>query len=917
MLPGAPRFLSLAVVAQALAWTAASAVAQAPAASDPATRSALTARGEQAYRDARYREAEQLFTQALALVPDQPTVQVVLLYELGRTQARLHEGAAQQTLRSSLKLVDAYESSARLRLTSLIELALADALRDSGDMEAARKTYASALQGLEAQGDLSGQGDAHAGIGSTHLEEAHFPEALAEYRKASELYAGSTTTSAATQLGPLQVDIASLMVWLGQYEQADKALADATSRCAGKAPDTCGAYVDHARSLLEFARGRYRVSADAASRAARDFGKAHPIEQARALNNLGIALAKLHDKQAVPVLKTVIDIQRANDGDPRDIAAALDSLGSALREIKQPGQARANYVAALQIWQQLHNREGQRDTLANLGDLGASQDQRASAVLFYKLSVNTAQSLRADAHLLDPTYRASLARRVSPAYRSLAALLVDMGRWAEANQVTRMLKEDERFEFLRGGGGGDTTAALAGPENHEAARYDSLAADQFELAHQLAILDGKLSSELTADDRQRIVYLRQRLDAAGKELAAFVDDLEHALTLEKRLEPPRTSVADLEGVQATLGRLGHGAVLLRYVVLDSETDALRILLVSSDLHGERGYKVPVSATLLNRTVGAFRDAIKDRSPKVVEIAQQLHEWLLPKPLRDDLVGAHAGMLMVSLDGVLRYMPFGALHDGKAWLVQTHPVALYDDAGAIRLEHAPRAAWSVEGFGMTLGAEGLPALANVGAELKAIVGPGLMPGHATLDEAFTSDHLHDVIVHTRPPVLHIASHFVFRLGTPDQSFLLLGQGHLTLKDLNNWNFAGIDLMTLSACETAVSGVDASGRELESFASLAQQHGADAVLATLWPVDDPSTAFFMSRFYAARRLPADSGPPTKAEAMQSAQVAMIRGDIKAQAAAANPRGDVQGGRVAAPADFRQPYYWAPFVLVGNWL
>ena len=116
--------------------------------------------------------------------------------------------------------------------------------------------------------------------------------------------------------------------------------------------------------------------------------------------------------------------------------------------------------------------------------------------------------------------------------------------------------------------------------------------------------------------------------------------------------------------------------------------------------------------------------------------------------------------------------------------------------------------------------------------------------------------------------------------------------MTLRDIKtgNFSFYNVDLLTLSACETGVTG---RGSEFESFGALAQNQGARGVIATLWAVADNSTAIFMNGFYRRR---SESGV-TKAHALREVQTAFVEGSL-------GPR-------------FRHPFYWAPFVLIGNWL
>ena len=147
--------------------------------------------------------------------------------------------------------------------------------------------------------------------------------------------------------------------------------------------------------------------------------------------------------------------------------------------------------------------------------------------------------------------------------------------------------------------------------------------------------------------------------------------------------------------------------------------------------------------------------------------------------------------------------------------------------------------------------------------------------------------------------------------------MMGQGkRLTLADLDesDYHLAGVDLLTLSACETALGAPDATGREVEGLGTLAQNDGARAVLATLWKVSDPSTAAFMEQFYLNRR----DGGETKVEALRKTQLAFIRGKIVDTQGGAG-RGGQRGVEVLVdtPAGWTHPYYWAPFILMGNFL
>ena len=181
--------------------------------------------------------------------------------------------------------------------------------------------------------------------------------------------------------------------------------------------------------------------------------------------------------------------------------------------------------------------------------------------------------------------------------------------------------------------------------------------------------------------------------------------------------------------------------------------------------------------------------------------------------------------------------------------------------------------------------------------------GILPGNRYPDEKFTRKQLLALLDEdTSHSVIHVATHFKFVPGSQEQSVLLLGDGdEMSLRELNTdqgIRLGNYDLVTLSACDTAVSST-AKGEEVEGLAVILQKRGAKSVLATLWKVQDEGTAKLMEQFYRER---GEQRKTTKAEALQRAQIALLRGDIKS----GNPK-----------IDLRHPYYWAPFVLMGNWM
>jgi len=200
--------------------------------------------------------------------------------------------------------------------------------------------------------------------------------------------------------------------------------------------------------------------------------------------------------------------------------------------------------------------------------------------------------------------------------------------------------------------------------------------------------------------------------------------------------------------------------------------------------------------------------------------------------------------------------------------------------------------------------------------------GVLPGIVDLDEGFTLEAMKDGL-RQRYPVVHIASHFQFTPGNDAKSYLLLGDGSvLTLNEIKTQNslFGGVDLLTLSACNTGIG----DGKEVEGFGVLAQRQGAKGVIATLWPVADESTGLLMQNFYRMR----EQDQLTKAEALQKAQQMFIKGQqqtaqknttrgIRVPVQHAEQPTDAPKFTPDPDAPYSHPYYWAPFILIGNWL
>jgi CHAT domain-containing protein len=162
------------------------------------------------------------------------------------------------------------------------------------------------------------------------------------------------------------------------------------------------------------------------------------------------------------------------------------------------------------------------------------------------------------------------------------------------------------------------------------------------------------------------------------------------------------------------------------------------------------------------------------------------------------------------------------------------------------------------------------------------------------------------------IIHMATHAQFLRGAPNNSYLQFFDSRLRLNEVPElgWFDPQVELVTLSACQTAMGNTDA---EL-GFAGFALMAGAKSALASLWKVSDEATAGLMITFYQALNDEA-----IKAGALRDAQLAMVQGQIYTE----NGQLIWPGGSLALPPDLvidgrqdlRHPFYWAAFTMVGS--
>ena len=254
--------------------------------------------------------------------------------------------------------------------------------------------------------------------------------------------------------------------------------------------------------------------------------------------------------------------------------------------------------------------------------------------------------------------------------------------------------------------------------------------------------------------------------------------------------------------------------------------------------------------------------------------------LLFEPLTEQ-IAAYERLIIVP-HGSLHYLPFHALHDGQAYLLQKYEFSYLPGSSMLRY---CREAQVAAGGLLAMGHSYNGRLPYAVQEAQAV--GDLWGGQVALEETATLHHFRAMAPEQR--ILHLATHGDFRPDNPVFSGLALADGWLTTLDIFNMRLQ-TSLVTLSACQTGRSVV-AGGDELLGLMRAFLGAGTASLVSTLWAVEDSSTAQLMDHFY--RDL---ANGRTKGQALRDSQLSFI-----------------QDGQVEEA--YRHPYFWAPFFLVGD--
>ncbi len=265
-------------------------------------------------------------------------------------------------------------------------------------------------------------------------------------------------------------------------------------------------------------------------------------------------------------------------------------------------------------------------------------------------------------------------------------------------------------------------------------------------------------------------------------------------------------------------------------------------------------------------------------------AKSLYGWLV-EPAEPWLASLKVDTLLIVPSGALRTIPFGALHDGRQFLIERYAIATTPAVSLVSSLDASRVERMLVG-GLSKSVQGFSELPSVADEIRSISTMFAVP--SMQDETFMLDSVSTQLSTANFSVAHLATHGEFN-ADHRKSFILTYDNRLTMDALKTSlerRDISLDLLVLSACKTA-AGDD---RAALGLAGIAIQAGARSALASLWSISDKATADLMTGFYQNSKAPGVS----KAQSLRQAQLVLLKSP-----------------------EYRHPSYWAPYLLIGNWL
>ena len=793
--------------------------------------------------------AENSFQTALERTQE-PTERARLLNQLGMLAARRSELLkARELFEESLQLA---RDTSNSELAASVQNNLGENYQSSGLYREAKPYYQESLDYFRQSQDLSGQAYALSNLGTLAFAQGDYAEALNYLNEAHQLSLNPDTFGGPHALiGTVLNALGLVHQFLGRTEDAERLYLEAIA-ARRAVNDRYGEIVTLNNLAAMFSERHAPEAATRVYQLALDLSERNndPSHLAQLHNNMGMAAVDLGDNDdALSHYEKALELYRAQnikDGE----AITLDNLGCLKTD---PGEAASLHKQAVDILEEIGNRQSLATALLHLGETQAEMGQRKEAIVTLTRSVDLLDEL---ALALSPNDKSAFLGKNVDAYQVLVRLLVEENRDEEAFRVNERARARALLELL---GGRSATIRKAPP--NLARREEALRAR----------IRTVLAAPATSENRENLASLKLEYTVLMDEIA--------------RVDPGNAGIGESEapGVKTLSELLGPRRALLEYVVHDNVT--YLFVVVKGEISA---YKLDLGQDEILKLTGKWRRSLPRGGDE--ELARTLGRQLL-EPALAELDGVEE--IVIVPHQTLHYMPYSAIQLSGKPLIEQYRVTRAPSASAWllsqkqELRKGPFAAAALGNVsleaadsGETARGTSFAALPGTLDEINAVV--ELFPDSKQLvEEQLTSQQLKEA--GTKSGALHVATHGVLDPDYPLFSGLVTSDGLVTVADILEWDRTP-DLVVLSACETAL-GKLGDGDDIVGLSRAFQAGGTRCLVATLWPVSDESTSLWMTSFYDALK----------------------KDQTTAQASAA--------ATLALRERYPSPYYWAPFVVIGD--
>lgn len=423
-----------------------------------------------------------------------------------------------------------------------------------------------------------------------------------------------------------------------------------------------------------------------------------------------------------------------------------------------------------------------------------------------------------------------------------------------------------------------------------------------------AIAQSLIPTKLSPEQANQVLMMERRLETEFED--HFAQDLAEVTQSPAEIAATLTELNTATGTNAAVFWAIPNPEFLHLVLVTPDGETLML------------DRFDVPRATLDTKVRQFRRQLfrPGNSQRVIQVAQELYDWLL-KPFEADYLEAKGvDQILFCLGDGLRGVPMSALHDGKQFILEKYSTSLIPAFNLIQTDYQPTQDRNILAMGASefINQSPLPAVPVELATIEKAANSttanttAAWKTRSLLNKDFTIETLDELLDDQSFNIVHLATHATFSAGHPRESYIQFQNERLSLHQMDqlHWNEPPIDLLILSACETALGSAEA---EL-GFAGMALKAGVKSALASLWTVSDSGTLALMAEFY--HQLP---NAPTKAEALRQTQLQLLHGDVAfTETALRLPSGNIllpetlQG---QTPDDLSHPFFWAGFTMLSH--